>query len=292
MQLPRITIITPSFNQVDFIERTIKSVVEQRYPNLEYIVIDGGSTDGSVEIIGNYNHLLSYWVSEKDNGMYEALQKGFAKSTGEIMGWINSDDVLGAGSLFRVAETFAHPSVYWIQGQHAVIDEHDRVVYQAPPRLLCKYSYYKKQYHGKPFGFIQQEGTFWRRTLWEKAGGHISQQYRLAGDFELWMRFFRHADLHLMPQATGYFRRRNANQLSVDNYPQYLAEADHIIDAHLTFDAKVNILILRLLKRMSRLPLLGTVSDSLANRLSGTFKPVPQSQWLKNDASFQTKRHD
>lgn len=276
MQLPRITVVTPSFNQAAFIERTIKSVVEQRYPNLEYIIIDGGSTDGSLEIIRNHKHLLSYWVSEKDSGMYEALQKGFAKSTGEIMGWINSDDILSAGSLFHVAEAFANPSVHWIQGQHTVIDEYDQMLYQAPPRLLSKHSYYRKQYHGKPFGFIQQEGTFWRRTLWEKAGGSISRQYRLAGDFELWVRFFSHADLYLMPKATGCFRRRMSNQLSVDNYAQYLDEADQIINAHLTFDIRANMALLCLLERILRFPFLGTILKPLVKRLSGTFSPVPE----------------
>jgi glycosyltransferase involved in cell wall biosynthesis len=88
---PRISIVTPSFNDVEYLEQTILSIINQGYPNLEYVIIDGGSTDGSVDIIKKYADHLAYWVSEKDQGMYHAIQKGFQKTTGEIMGWINSD---------------------------------------------------------------------------------------------------------------------------------------------------------------------------------------------------------
>ena len=91
--LPKISIVTPSFNQAQFIEETILSVLNQNYPNLEYIIIDGGSTDGSVDIIKKYADKIAYWVSEKDSGMYDAINKGFGKSTGEILAWINSDDI-------------------------------------------------------------------------------------------------------------------------------------------------------------------------------------------------------
>jgi glycosyltransferase involved in cell wall biosynthesis len=90
---PKITIVTPSFNQGEFLEETIQSVLNQGYPNLEYIIIDGGSTDKSVDIISKYSKELSYWVSEKDNGQSEAINKGFRKATGEIVTWLNSDDL-------------------------------------------------------------------------------------------------------------------------------------------------------------------------------------------------------
>jgi glycosyltransferase involved in cell wall biosynthesis len=104
---PKISIVTPSFNQGRFIEKTILSVIEQDYPNLEYIIIDGGSTDESVEVIKKYDQHLAYWVSEPDRGQSHAINKGFERATGEIFGWLNSDDWYHPGALKAVAEAFA-----------------------------------------------------------------------------------------------------------------------------------------------------------------------------------------
>src|SRR5262249_529742 len=105
-ELPSITIVTPSYNQVAYIEETIESVLSQGYPRLEYIIIDGGSTDGSVEIIRKYEKHLAYWVSEKDKGQSDAINKGFRRATGEIFNWLCSDDTLEPGALVRVGEAF------------------------------------------------------------------------------------------------------------------------------------------------------------------------------------------
>ena len=106
MKYPKISIVTPSFNQAEFLEQTICSVLNQNYPNLEYIIIDGGSTDGSVEIIKKYADKFTYWVSEKDNGQYDAINKGFSHTTGDIMGWINSSDIYYPWTLSMIAEIF------------------------------------------------------------------------------------------------------------------------------------------------------------------------------------------
>src|SRR4030066_2441490 len=120
---PKISVITPSYNQGQFIEETIISVIGQKYPELEYIIIDGGSTDNSTAIIRKYERDLAYWISEKDSGQSEALNKGFKKASGDIVCWINSDDLLLPGSLKIVAEYFwKHPDVMFINGNTLRID--------------------------------------------------------------------------------------------------------------------------------------------------------------------------
>src|ERR1039457_1034429 len=117
MKYPKISIVTPSFNQAEFLEQTICSVLSQKYPNLEYVVIDGGSTDGSVEIIKKYADKLTYWVSEKDDGQYAAINKGFSYTTGDIMGWINSSDILLPWTFSILAEIFEnYTQIQWLSG--------------------------------------------------------------------------------------------------------------------------------------------------------------------------------
>ncbi len=222
----RISIVTPNYNQAAFLEQTILSVLSQGYPALEFIIIDGGSTDGSVEIIKKYADKLHYWVSEKDNGLYDALQKGFSVSTGEIMGWLNSDDLLHRQSLFTLAEIFStHPDIDWLQGYPNVADEQGRILFHRKP-IGTKHAFYCRAY--RQGLFIQQESTYWRRNLWSNAGGTISTAYKYAGDFELWMRFFQHAQLYNTSALIGTFRIREG-QLSA-NGEGYLQECDRIIE--------------------------------------------------------------
>lgn len=236
--LPRISIVTVNLNNDRFLEEAMCSVLDQGYPNLEYIVIDGGSTDGSVEIIKKYASRLAYWTSEKDEGYGFALQKGFAKATGEIMAWLNSDDAYYPGSLFTVAEIFkANPQVKWFTGFPSWLNESGYRLGEMPNP---NFSYWKKRYHlylkysrwsrtrflGGDFQSIQQESTFWRRELWVKAGSRVNTDYKLAIDTELWCRFFLHEQLFTAPYILAGFRWGSQGQLTKIKRDEYINECE------------------------------------------------------------------
>jgi len=229
---PKISIVTPSFNQAKYLEDTILSVLGQGYPNLEYIIIDGGSTDGSVDIIKKYESQLTYWVSEKDAGLYDALQKGFEKSTGVIMAWINSDDMYHKKSLFVVADIFRRfGQIRWLMGSNTFYDEQGNpFIYDDEPyqQRWSKWRMYMNE--GQ---YIQQESVFWKRDLWLDTGGYIDQNYALAADFELWTRFFRKEELYTTSYILSGFRLRSENQKSLDQRNQYVHEMQAIINREL-----------------------------------------------------------
>lgn len=221
IDFPKISIVTPNFNGGAYLEETIQSVLSQNYPNLEYIIIDGGSTDDSIDVIIKYEKQLTYWVSEPDNGLYDAVQKGFDKSTGEIMAWINSDDLYHPKAFFTVAEIFSTlAEVNWLQGIPSVFDEMSRTVAVAPIKRWSKLDYYLGN-----FRWIQQESIFWRRNLWEKSGEKMAVEMKYAGDLELWLRFFRFDRLYVTAALLGGFRQRSKGQLSLEFLDQYVAEA-------------------------------------------------------------------
>ena len=227
-EYPKISIITPSYNQVEFLGRAIESVLNQNYPNLEYIIIDGGSTDGSKELIESYADKLTYWESAKDKGQYYAINKGFEKSTGEIMAWLNSDDMYFNGALATVAEIFGNfNDVNWVMGVPTVFDEKDRaIVADRNRKRKCSRFHY---FASTDYEWIQQESTFWNRALWEKAGAFINTEYKLAADFELWMRFYQHSKLDILDSLIGGFRMRKSNQKTLESVNEYLNEAQKII---------------------------------------------------------------
>jgi len=207
MNTPGISIVTPSYNQGEFLEETILSVLSQDYENLEYVVIDGGSTDDSINIIKKYEGKLHYWVSEKDEGHGHALNKGFARTNGEIMAWINSDDKYTPWSLKTVAEIFTQfPHVDWIVGFYSWWNLYGAMTHAARvPKNVHDFLLGN-------FSWIQQESVFWRRGLWEKAGGYIDQDYTLMVDGELWTRFFLHADLYSVDCILGGYRLHPENR--------------------------------------------------------------------------------
>jgi glycosyltransferase involved in cell wall biosynthesis len=227
MSVPRVSIVTVNFNGAAYLERTIRSVIDQGYSNLEYIIIDGGSTDGSVDIIKKYESSLAYWVSEPDSGMYDALQKGFARSTGVIMGWLNSDDVYHPRAIQNMARIFSRfPEIQWLTGVPSVIDEQDNITIPPVPSFP---PWSKLRYYSFDFKWIQQESILWRRELWDTAGGNLNTSLKYAGDLELWTRFFRHQKLYVAPFHTGAFRVRASGQQSIQFKDKYLQEARHTI---------------------------------------------------------------
>lgn len=220
---PKISIVTPTFRHGRYLEETIRSVLLQGYPNLEYIVIDGGSQDETVEILERYNQSISYWVSEPDRGHAHALNKGFARSTGEILAWINAGDFYFPQALHRVAQAFqTFSEIAWITsaqpGRHE--PDADAFTYSMPgfSRTFFMAGGYLG-FEAYSLGFIQQESTFWRKSLWEKAGGNINETLRMANDFELWKRFFAYTKLALLDAPIACFRvhddQRSATQAAL-----------------------------------------------------------------------------
>ncbi len=236
--IPKISIVSPSYNQGVFLEQTMLSILDQGYPDLEYIVIDGGSSDHSLEIIKKYENRLAYWVSEQDNGQYHAINKGFGHATGEIMAWLNSDDMYLPWTLQCVGEIFSrYPEVKWLtscfpmSSNQQGVPVYCRAVAGGFSRegFLQGENFAGGDWYNK--GYIQQESTFWRRELWEKAGGRVNEKFGLAADFELWTRFFEYADLVGVEVPLALFRNQPAQRSSV-NAQEYIAECHGILKRH------------------------------------------------------------
>lgn len=201
----KISIVTPSFNQAQFLEETIRSVLLQGYPNLEYIIIDGGSTDGSVEIIKKYEPWLTYWVSEKDHGQADAINKGWKISTGEYLSWINSDDVLKPGSLRNVVEQFKlTPEVGLIYGDNEETDETSKVL---------------SVLHGKQVEFtemlrsiyvpVPQPGSVLRRSALDSVG-YLNEEWQVVLDRDFFVRFGQYYKMLYVPKVLAQIRQHPA----------------------------------------------------------------------------------
>lgn len=206
---PRISLVTPSYGQGHYIERTLLSVLEQNYPHLEYFVQDGGSKDDTVAVLQRYQDRLTGWVSELDSGQSQAINHGFLKTSGEIMGWLNSDDLLLPNALATVADYFMrHPDIDVVYGNRMLIDENDQEIgrWIMPGHDSQVLSW---------VDFVPQETMFWRRRIWDKVGGRIDESFRFAMDWDLLVRF-RDAGAQFahIPQLIGAFRIHEAQKTS------------------------------------------------------------------------------
>lgn len=195
---PLISIITPSFNQGRFIEETIKSILEQDYPNIEHIVVDGGSTDNTVEILKKYDGKIK-WISEKDKGQSDALNKGFGMAKGEILGWLNSDDMYLPGTISKIMNYFeTHPDVGMVYGKTYFTDEFGVITDSFPtePFNLKKLAW---------FNFIAQSSAFYRKRVYFDSGG-VDLNLRYVIDYDMWPRMARITRIEYLPDFFSKYR--------------------------------------------------------------------------------------
>jgi glycosyltransferase involved in cell wall biosynthesis len=224
VDLPRITVVTPSFNQAAFLEQTIRSVLDEDYPNLEYIICDGGSTDGSADIIRKYADRLAWWVSEKDAGQAAAINKGFSRATGELHTYINSDDLLAPGSMRAAAEAY-RAGFEWITGW-AMFLESDGGQW---PQLPHAYEKPRDWFLSNP---ICQQGTFWS-AHWTRELGPFLEDLHYAFDYEFWMRLLFVAKLHprMLHRCMGTYRLHESSK-TISQYDNFFIEFEKVRQIH------------------------------------------------------------
>lgn len=206
---PKITIITPSFNQVQYLEQTILSIINQNYPNLEYIIIDGGSTDGSVDIIKKYESRLHFWVSENDRGQSHAINKGLEHSSGEIFNWINSDDYLEPGALFEVARCFVeNKEKYAVGGYCRLFDDYKQTA------IISRIGRDDSTEGNIINYWMNQPSTFYKTEVIKGFGG-VNESLNYCMDLEIWFRFlaqFGISSIHYTNHLLSHFRHHDASK--------------------------------------------------------------------------------
>jgi glycosyltransferase involved in cell wall biosynthesis len=229
----KISIVTPSYNQSVYLDQTIRSVLlaaDGCGAELEYVVVDGGSTDGSREIIERHAPHLSWWCSEKDDGQYAAINKGFAKTTGDIMGWLNSSDLYFPWTLATVREIFEKfPEVQWITAlRKFCVQECGSFEGMEKMPGFAGRCYYAGMHGGpKNSDFIQQETVFWRRGLWEQIGSRIPDRCKYAADFHLWGEFFKRVPVYSIDCPLAGFRFHGDSRSTADDY---MAEVNDLLE--------------------------------------------------------------
>jgi GT2 family glycosyltransferase len=239
---PRISIVTPSYNQASFLETTIQSVLKQGYPNLEFIVIDGGSTDGSVEIIERYADRLTHWESGPDRGQSHALNKGFSRATGSLLTWLNSDDQLAPGALFTVAEAFIRHQPDLVVGRCARIMHPSFIPYHFH-RCRLPLNVVQPLLEDKLLElddcwmtghFFHQPEVFFTKDIWTRSGGHVREDLYYSMDYELWLRFARAGStIFAIPDVLAIFRQHSNQKTGGEELP-FLPELRRVNQEYLT----------------------------------------------------------
>jgi glycosyltransferase involved in cell wall biosynthesis len=275
---PKISLVTCSYQQGRYLGQAIRSVLDQGYPALEYLVIDGGSTDGSVDILRRYETALAFWVSEPDGGQTDALIKGFSRSTGEIMGWLCSDDLLLPGALRAVAAFFrAHPSVMAAYGNALWIDREGRFLRAKKEMGFSRFVFLHDH------NYVPQPSMFWRRELYRAVHG-LDPRFDLAMDADLWERFSRVTRIAHIPRYLSCMRfyaeqKTRRRRLDADQEDQAIRCRDHPATGH-PLAARA----LRLAARSLRVA---------AKALAGGYTarvPAAYLDWLKERALGGTER--
>ena len=217
-----ITVITPNLNGDQFLEACIKSIQSQQYPNLKHVVIDGGSTDNSIQILKTTG--TAYEIVKGLNN-YEAIDYGFKKYPSDVQAWLNSDDLYRDGAINTVMNAFEKfPEISWLTGTPSTSNDLG-VIRIWDAHVFPSISKYTWTLSSKIF--IQQESTFWRQELYEKVGG-ISKDYRYANDYDLWFEFFKTELLYSIPQVLASFRMHSSAQISISNKGNYMSEVKRV----------------------------------------------------------------
>ncbi|MBN4078724.1 glycosyltransferase [Gammaproteobacteria bacterium AH-315-C21] len=226
MMSPKITVVTPSYNQAQFLEDTIKSVLDQQYPNLEYMVIDGGSTDHSVEIIKKYEDQISYWVSEKDDGQAHAVNKGFSRASGDIIGWLNSDDIYLPGTLERVAEYFERfTDSEVIYGNHVVTDQYGNPLWN---KKELPFSIRRLEHHS----YMSQPATFLKKSAIDK-GGLLDEGLYFLLDWEYFIRLGKICKFTHVPETFATYRLHRIAKTAVQGgQAKFMEEKESVTKRH------------------------------------------------------------